>query len=133
EADGIITDNEGNIITRFRTFHDGMGFFGMNPIISKKYVARINGIDKDFQLPEAREGYLLRVIESGPDLKVIAYNGNGSMEYEPMLVAQTRGNITYAATFKASGKIFSVNIPKKTFPSGITQITLFDNEGIPRC
>lgn len=132
---GDIVSNNNEKITSFESSYAGMGIFAITPKDGETYSAIYNedGKPKKVDLPIAkRSGYILSVnnldstnllikISLSPDLA----NGN-----EVILVAQNNGEVKYAAKIKATTSITTV-IPKIDLPTGIVQLTLFNEAQIP--
>lgn len=58
EIEGFLFDAKGDTLTAFRSEHDGMGVFTLNPIAGNSYyvIAKSSdGITKRFDLPAAEE------------------------------------------------------------------------------
>jgi hypothetical protein len=134
DIEGIVVDSKGAIVTKFSSYHFGMGAFDFVPKKNETYRARITkpeGILDEFSLPEALAvGYVLKADAKGQQAILITVH---SWKDEALsLIAQTRGAITYSGSFNAiKGKnTFQINC--NDFPIGISQITLFDSKGIAR-
>jgi hypothetical protein len=138
---GSIVDNQNNVITTFNSTHLGMGLFNLQPESGKAYKAHVtyaDGSEGDFNLPKAADnGYALSIDNVNDDnlaIKISPSVGllNGSIPTGGLtVVAQSGGEIYYAATSTNGGKIFTAAIHKSKFPSGIVQFTLFSATGEP--
>ncbi|RZJ79116.1 MAG: carboxypeptidase regulatory-like domain-containing protein [Flavobacterium sp.] len=135
DAKGTITDDQNNEITAFTTSNAGMGSFFITPEAGKNYKAKVtfkDGSIKTYNLPKsAASGITLQVINSTDEfinLKILAntayYEANKDKVF--FLVAQNSNVIYYAAKASLKNQIIITKIPKKNFPSGIAQITLFN-------
>lgn len=139
DVQGDIVDDTGNTIVSFKTDHAGMGMIRLTPKSNKKYKARITtreGAESQFNLPATQDGFLMRVTTDNKNIRVITYTNvkSASGADKPVyLVAQVRGTICYVAKGKLTDNTFVAAIPKKAFPSGIVQITLFDASLVPQC
>ncbi len=138
DVSGTIIDNEGIEVNKFTTQHLGMGSFIINPQPGKTYAAKVkfpDGSESNVPLPKPQpSGYLLTVNNSGENLiaKVLLSEnliGKGELK----LIAQHNGNVYFVAKASSSKQIFTTSIPKKDFPSGIVQFTLFSENNIPIC
>ncbi|MBT1701595.1 TonB-dependent receptor plug domain-containing protein, partial [Fulvivirgaceae bacterium PWU4] len=98
---------------------------------------RDRNVEGFFPLPAlAPRGYILRVTEEGDNLRIIAYTNVKNFSPDPCfiyLVAQSRGVVTFAARGEITGTTLTKILPKRQFPTGITQITLFDAAQEPQC
>ncbi len=140
EISGIITDDQNQEVARFSSRHLGMGVFNLLPIngrIYKALVAYADGSEKSIELPKPLlKGYVLSVDNTDPlylEVKVAGSPGFAGETgiSEISLVAQSGGEVYYAAKSKSSKSAFSSIIPKSKFPSGIVQFTLFSPGGEP--
>lgn len=134
---GNIVDETGTVLTKFSSEHNGMGTLRFTPVYGHHYYAAVENIEHSFALPEPLEkGFMLRVTDFGSEVKITAYSNLKKFSPAPCLVyliAQSRGVICYAAKGEIISTALGTKIPKSKLPSGITQITLFDGDGIPRC
>jgi TonB-dependent SusC/RagA subfamily outer membrane receptor len=66
----------------------------------------------------------------------IQSNAGNSMDdksHEFFVVGQARGEVRYISKVVYKGKPVNISIPKKHFPAGIAQVTIFDNSGNAAC
>jgi hypothetical protein len=137
-VEGEITDDAGQLITTFKSEHAGMGLIKLAPASGKKYKAKITKpypVATPYLLPAAVEkGYSMLVSELGKNIRVIVFTNIPKAEVGSInLVAQSRGTAYYAASATMTKTTFAALIPKAKLPDGITQITLFDGNGVPQC
>ena len=131
---GEILDSAGNIYARLQTTHDGMGKFYLEADEDVKYYALCTneqGLEKRFELPPAhRDAFSLKAETSGDSVFIsVMHSGDMSDLRELFLVLHTRGIVHYAEPWDdAYGKIY---FDRKSFPSGILQAILFDEEMNP--
>jgi hypothetical protein len=142
DVKGTIMDNSGNEIVSFASIHDGMGTFRINPKPDIKYTAKITFSDgqvKDFPLPEASpDGLVISVDPSGKeDIRIIirpnGYVGANTESAGILIAAQSEGQIVYVVKGKIKDKPVMSSIPKKVLPEGISEITIFSEQGEPLC
>ncbi|WP_428327616.1 TonB-dependent receptor plug domain-containing protein [Mucilaginibacter sp.] len=136
EVKGTITDDTGVEVCTFASTHLGMGAFDLVPESGKTYQAHIvyaDGSKGTIDLPKAiATGYTISVNNTGADtLRIRVTGGSGTSLNKLSLVAQAGGTIYYQAENQSDYKFFSVLIPKTTFPTGIMQLTLFNEAGEP--
>lgn len=140
DVKGSITDDQGSQIVTFTTANAGMGSFFITPEIGKTYKAKItfnDNIVKTFDLPKAATaGIGLQIVNSNSEfvnLKILANDlfFETNKEKTFFIVAQTGNVIFYAAKANLKNQVIITKIPKKNFPSGIVQITLFNNKNEP--
>ncbi|MFA6944540.1 MAG: TonB-dependent receptor, partial [Pedobacter sp.] len=134
---GYITDQSNNRLSDFKSEHAGMGHFRLRPAITETYTAHIifeDGSEKIYPLPKVKaQGYVLTVSNADPDeLKVrISTTESGSPDEEITLVAQTNEQVHFVSKNKLNSSTFNASIPKKRFPTGILQLTLFSAKNEP--
>lgn len=139
---GQITDQDGNVIIPFESYHLGMGAFFLTPETGKTYFANIiqeNDQGMAYVLPDvSEEGLVMSVDNSLDDVIRIFIQANDKFlndhAREILIVVQAAGKIHYSS----AGKLNSISsltstIPKKNLPAGIIQLTLFSADGNPEC
>src|SRR5260221_2358477 len=137
---GVILDDQNQEVTTFHSRHLGMGIFNLSPVSGKTYKARItysDGSENSINLPlPLIKGYVLHinnadslniVVKIETSRNLINENANEGIN----LIAQSGGEIYFAAKSKSVSTIFTAVIPKRKFPSGIVQFTLFSSSGEP--
>lgn len=140
DVDGVITDDENKEVATFKSSRFGMGTFNFIPHNGKTYKAKVtfsDGSESITDLPKAtNNGYSLIVDDKDKEvIAVMVMAGSvprsrttaGSLS----LVAQAGGVIYSAAKGNPGAHDFTALFSKKSFPSGIVQITLFSPEGEP--
>ncbi len=137
---GTLTDNTGTVISNFESAHLGMGAFILTPDGSKTYKANItfkDGTTKSFDLPKPiAAGITLQVNNADPtafNLKLVANDAffeahKGKVLF---LVGTNGGIIYYAAKTVLNTQITTTKITRDKLPTGIAQITLFNEAGEP--
>ncbi|MFP5080474.1 carboxypeptidase-like regulatory domain-containing protein [Pedobacter sp. JCM 36344] len=137
---GTVTDNQGNSMTTFTSSHLGMGSFYLNSEKGKTYKATISfkdGIVKSYDLPKSLpSGVAIQVANTEPtelSVKIVANETyfNANKDKRMFIVVTNNGVITYAAKTSLKTQLVLAKVPKKELPTGIAQITLFDNLGEP--
>lgn len=118
----------------------GMGSFYLTPEDGKNYKAKLvfkDGSSKIYPLPKAApSGITLQVTNQTPELinlKVIAnapyFEANKGKSL--FVVAQNNNVVYYAAKAVLANQLIGIKIPKKDFPAGIVQLTLFNADNSP--
>lgn len=134
DVEGFIKDNKGNTVTTFSTYHQGMGSLTFTPNAGETYTAIIQkptALATKYALPVAQKGsYGLRVVQQSK--KEITVEITSPNENELFVAVQSRGKMYYSHDFKAKTGINTITIPTNTFPLGIAQVTLFDNNKTAR-
>ncbi len=137
---GTIIDDKLNTVATFNSQHLGMGSFMLVPETGTTYKAHIifsDGSSKDFELPKAIDkGYVLTIgIDDPGNLKIKVSTSRQLLVDNTAdtlsLVAQSGGQIYYAAKSNPGSTNFTATVPRNRFPSGIIQFTLFSSKGEP--
>ncbi|SDD19965.1 hypothetical protein SAMN05216464_10138 [Mucilaginibacter pineti] len=136
---GSVIDNANQEVATFQSEHAGMGKFMFKPEDGKTYTAKItypDGTQSSVGLPKAQDaGYVLAVYNNfDSDTLVVRINASPQLYQTPQvlsLVAQTGGEMIFGSQVKIARAATSVFIPKKDFPTGIAQFTLFNSNGQP--
>lgn len=145
-----VTDKQGKGITRsirifsdtkdtlgpYATIHQGMGTFRFTPLAGKSYQAMVQDQSKKaivFSLPKPRpEGWVMHTENIANNL-LLSVQSTHTLEERLYIVAQNRGKSIYQSEGRILNGKFSLQLPGSLFPTGITQITLFDAQGNPQC
>ncbi|HEY3402519.1 MAG TPA: MG2 domain-containing protein [Ohtaekwangia sp.] len=132
---GSIVDDSNTVITRFESFHMGMGAFEFKPAAGRKYFAQIDtpsGNTTRTPLPQVlSSGYVLNL--KSADSVNLEWNIHSPTEQQIYLAGQVHGELVYTESITVSAGANTVRIPTEKFPAGIAAFTLFDAEGNPRC
>ncbi len=132
---GEVINQKEKVVSKIKTYHDGVGVFSLTPNTGDAYRVRITnptGIGKMFDLPNSsRNGMALSVEEVTRDFITILVRAVGRTEGEKTVwVGQVRGNIYWSEDVSMRDSII-VKIPTKKFPVGVAQLTVFDSAGVP--
>ncbi|MDB5159083.1 MAG: hypothetical protein JWR50_3790, partial [Mucilaginibacter sp.] len=133
---GNITDNENNEVAKLNTLHAGMGSFLIKPQAGKSYTANISfadGTTKAIALPKAAdEGYVLSVYQTNKDSVLVRIHASANHQKTSInLLVHSSGETIYAYPVTIGGPLTSIWLAKKSFPSGIAQFTIFNNNNEP--
>jgi hypothetical protein len=129
-VEGNILDRNDKVVNTFSTIHNGMGSFEFTPLPGESYSAKItkpSGSTNDYQIPKVvKEGSVLAV-QNLPEsdfitLKIAATLKALIPDSAYYLIGTTRGKVYFSE--KLSPKEQTLNVPKTTFPTGITRFTL---------
>ena len=140
QVSGSVVDNAGNEVAGFEAQHAGMGIFALLPELGKTYKAIVtfpNGTKSTFDLPNVYgEGINLAVNNNDPDnLSVkVATNAEFFKKYQNKgiyIVAQSGGVIYYTGLASLQSLVYTAQVPKSKFPTGILQVTLLAANGEP--
>lgn len=139
DVSGIIMTEKGDTIMIFESEHLGMGTFLFKPQAGEKYIAKVgfkNVFEQKALLPEIqKEGFVMGIeaIVDKNNMRLFVGNNVSNMSGQISIVGQSRGKICYAAKTVSTKKMLLMKIPKNKFPEGVTQFTVFDDKGMPRC
>ncbi|MFD2874298.1 hypothetical protein ACFS5N_17585 [Mucilaginibacter ximonensis] len=133
---GSVTDNEHQEIAKIQTLHAGMGSFSLTPQQGKTYTAHITFDDGSTRIiplpPAADQGYVLSVYQPNKDSVLVRIHASAALlQSSVSLISQTNGEIEFSSPIKIEKRITSLWLDKKSFPTGITQFTLFSSAGEP--
>ncbi len=135
EATGTITDNRGNEVLTFTTFHNGMGSFSFTPQEGVEYEARVvfeNGDAKRIRLPKAKSQAIMLSADNQGETIEIRVKTNSELKTFPVglyLLAHTRGRAHHIEQVMLSENLFTTLIPTSDIPTGVCQILLITAEG----
>ncbi len=132
---GKIVDETNTEVAPLVTLHAGMGSFILRPIAGKTYTANISfadGTTKTLPLPKAiDEGYILSVYQPNKDSVLIRIRASTVRAQNLNFIVHSSGEIIFASPIKITNAVSSLWLNKQSFPTGIAQFTLFDNNGEP--
>ncbi|MCL1937839.1 MAG: MG2 domain-containing protein [Candidatus Azobacteroides sp.] len=126
---GEITDSKGNIVTEFKTVHEGMGEFFISPLPAERYqaVCRYDGRTLRFDLPEAQPlAMALQAVVRDNTLQIRVNKSESASLPELYLLIHSRGSVVYAKAWDGV-KNFIV-FDRSDFPSGINHILLLTKD-----
>ncbi len=141
DVKGVVVDNTGQTVAAFNSRRLGMGYFNLQPEVGKTYKANLvfaNGIKSSIDLPKAdTKGIALALDNSDPDVIKIRVSSNKAyfdenQNKEVSLVINS-GVAVSSGRIRLSSQLFSTNLKKSQFRTGIVQFTLFSPEGDPLC
>ena len=127
-------NNRKDSICSFSTQHQGMGSFEFRPDTSKyTVVANWKGKQCEFPLPLALpSGIMMSVDNSNQDDIYILITKPSNIKSRYLGVTITCRGVLYGsdAFVMNADSVMRLNFPKRKLPDGVTQITLFDEQGI---
>lgn len=139
-VEGYIKNDKGDIITSFKSIHDGMGKFLFVPVLNEVYMAEWKdkqGAIHKTDLPVSTEEGVNLIVESGISSRIFHIQRT-KMAPESMkkitLVAQMNGVVIFKAKIDLTDKeSISSSLPISKISSGILQLTVFDENRQPVC
>ena len=132
---GCVLSKSGDTLSTFSTSVFGKGSFYLTPAATSS-VAKVKFDKKEysFDFPEALDsGYVMQVDNSENDYVGIVINKTANIKPEKLGVAMTCRGVLYGYDSFSIGEenVVSLRFPKKMLPSGVSQITLFNDCGLP--
>ena len=133
DVEGHILNANGAIVSRFKSYHQGMGAFTLKAFSGDKYMAKITkpqNITGEFPLPEVLEkGNVMQVVDLDEDRVQVKVQ---NVDDESLtLVLQSQGKIYNSISTSANAGVHLLEISTKDAPIGLAQLTLFDNQERP--
>ena len=130
---GQVMDESNKTLATFKSTHKGMGAFMLKPLEGKSY--HVVWRDKTFPLPKAlTSGAILHVDNTDADfVEVIVRVSEDMLPGRFYVIGQAANKICFRDMFTLSEADIVLQIPKKSVPGGILQVTLFDEDSKPLC
>jgi len=139
---GEVYSSDGNKVTEFRSTHNGMGLFSLNPAPGLKYFALIrnrNGDSIEYEIPKSfPKGVVLNISNNQTGQLSLTFKTNPEtfplVTAPDLLVTVSARNIihkTYSFRMKSLNSFF--NLPTDDLPDGIIMLTLSGADNIPIC
>lgn len=128
-----LLDDLSQPVASVRSAHKGMGILTLKPEKDRSYQMVWN--NKIFQLPKSlTSGAVMRVNATLPDfIEVKIQVSDDLIPGKYYLIGQAQNNICFRDMFTLTGPNVVLQLPKKSLPPGILQLTLFDENAIPMC
>jgi len=135
---GDIVNAKNEKIISFKTTHDGMGIFELQPNAGDTYQALVQlpgGSRKTVALPAVKEeGITLSVDNANPGkafVKVERSEKNKEKYNSLLVVAQINYQVAYMGKLNIDEGLDATAINKKNLPAGIMQVTVLTEDGRP--
>jgi len=132
---GEVFNKKGKLIKEFTSFHKGMGAFTLTPDLNEKYYALIyygeNKKEKAFLPEPLKSGYAIRA-DNRNNEEIIVRIKSTYPDPEITLVGHVRGEVYYNTTTRLESGQANITIPTNLFPTGILQLTLFNQRTEPQ-
>ena len=139
DAKGLLLNDKGDTLSRFRPLKFGLGHFYVSPLQDRKYTVilldSLNHTLTTGKLPEAsREGYVMHLKEEGSDQLQLTVTSKLTRESRPVyLLVHTRQNIQIKETGILRDGAASFRLSKTDLGQGVSHFTLFDHQQLPVC
>jgi hypothetical protein len=139
DVKGTIIDEKNAEVGTFTTSFAGIGSFFITPEPNKSYKAKFtkDGITRTVDLPKAKDGIIIQATNPAAadaiNIRVLASAAflEANKDKGFYLIGQNSNVIAYAAKLSLKNQVVNAKIPKQNFPSGIAQLTLFDEKSDP--
>lgn len=142
DVKGDVYDSGGNAIVSFESLHNGMGSFIIQPQPGQKYTAEIvveEEVKLSEKLPEPETNGVALAVQSASNGSLyvqIASSGadlNSGIEQKFIIAGQSNNRILFTKTVVLENGVAILKLDKKTLPTGILQLTLFNTSLLPLC
>ncbi|MVM31352.1 TonB-dependent receptor plug domain-containing protein [Spirosoma sp. HMF4905] len=138
-VEGFVLNAKKDTVIGFASTHLGMGYFTINPELGQTYTASVrlrDGTTLSYPLPAVQtQGVVMQIdnLSHKDNMKVYVRHNKTSADATAKLTlfAQTRGQIIHVVTIPMAKKSSVIQLPRNTFPEGISQLTLFDETHKP--
>ena len=143
DVTGYILDAKGDTTVGFSSQQRGMGTLNFQPEAGQMYTAFVrqaDGTTTRVPLPAIQSsGYVLTVdnLTNKDNIRVFLTRtpapAAAGTQGQVTLLAQTRGLVVQVAKVPAGKTAALIQLPRARFPEGISQLTLFNEAGVPVC
>ncbi len=138
KVSGEVKNSKGETVTTFISVHNGMGKFTLQPAINEKYTAYYkdeSGRQYTENLPSAKStGVVLHITNSGSK-KIFTLRRSEQTEdiYGQLnIIAHMGQQLVYRAKVPLRENVINSGaIPVENLPSGIMQVTVFNDKWVP--
>lgn len=128
----IVKDERGEIITSFKSQHNGMGSFSFLPFSNKQYTVQIirPKVDSVYSFPQVQEkGYVLNLFrQSDKQLDFTIKRDRRSNKDSLLFTIEQRGLTLYQSQIIVAGEGLLIQVPTVSFPKGIIKVTIANNK-----
>lgn len=131
--EGEIKTENGELVTSFKSSHDGLGSFSIIPIKSDSYYAVINGSSEKYSLPQQSENGIAFSVRNSIKGKQFRIQYAGELEaFKPAYMIGQMGNeFLFKQPFAKDKKQINGIIPTSGLYSGILHLTVFNKDNMP--
>lgn len=134
--DGVILDEDGKEIIKFKTSKFGLGRLLFTPENNKTYKAHIkyNNQDYLYDLPKVlNTGVSMKVEDIDNHYQITVQSSLNEGVNNLVLIGQQNEKVVGRAKIIGFDKTSTINIPKTIFKQGIVQFTILDKNEKPWC
>lgn len=130
DIEGNVLNKNGDIITTFSSFHQGIGTFEFAPEKEENYTVEITkplGIEEVFSLPQALESGHTLAVERIEEEQIVL-NIYSTKKEQLYIVGNIRGKNYYVKNFEPVFSNEEIIVDTSAFPAGVIHFTLFNSE-----
>lgn len=134
DVSGTVFNSKGKKLTDFKSVHDGMGYLELNPEAGETYTAKLKATaDKTVALPEVyKEGVVLSLIPHPQGAYFeIHQRVTDPLKKAGYMIGQMQHHVVFRQSFATGKNEFEGVLNTTALHSGILQVTVFTNEGLP--
>jgi len=134
---GAVFTAAGKFVDSIITRHDGLGSFMLRPVKGETYVAKWKDefqVQHTSALPVAKEfGATIQAFEQNNNLMINVQRSEDAPDNfkQLRLVATIQKQLVYRSNIKLVTNAVQAKIPLEEFPTGVMQVTLFDENWVP--
>jgi uncharacterized protein YfaS (alpha-2-macroglobulin family) len=137
DISGVVVDQKGTVVSRFRSEHEGRGRFELTPDAGARYSLRVEspaGIKTTWALPQvARDGVVLRaageLTAAGAPVRLLVGGARGGKL--KVVLSQREQELASTVVTARRGELAEVSLPAHD-ADGVLTATVFDESGVPR-
>ncbi len=132
---GVIKNDNGETLTSFSTYHDGMGMFDLTPIAAQKYYALIRedpSVHKYFLPAQENRGIVFKIISGeGKKFFELLQLAADTVFRAAYMIGQMQHHVVFRQEFSPGKDNITGTIDVSHLGSGILQVTVFSKDHIP--
>ena len=132
-VEGVIKNGKDEVISSFKSTHDGMGTFAMVPLENESYQVTIKGAVEKYSLPkQTREGVVFTVtsLPGRKEFKIVSAGNNDNFK-PAYLIGQIQNHVIIKQSLVSDKKEITGSINTADFYSGILHLTVFNKDDMP--
>ena len=134
-ASGKIVNDMGELVTEFKSYHDGMGMMDIEAKEGQTYTAILTNDPSGTRFPlpvPSKEGIVFRLMtgEKGIHFEILQKK-NDPVFNAAYMIGQMQHNVVFTQPFTQGAASLTGVIKTENLASGILYITVFNKEGMP--
>lgn len=134
---GKVVDEAGNVLVEFSPTFNGMGKFSLLPAMNKEYkIIIIDSLQNVYfqQLPPAFDkGIAMKVTETESAFQILLSSSSDNKNSGATILVHQKFRPIVETRVEFNEMSVSFEIKKLILPSGVSQITVFSNDGLVAC